>query len=444
MFDNLSERLDGVLRKLRGRGKLNEKNIKDALREVRLALLEADVNYKVVKDFIKNIEQRAIGEEVLKSLTPGQQVIKIVRDELTMLMGEKHEKLRLSSMPPTKIMMVGLQGSGKTTTCGKLARQFKQDGKKPLLVAADIYRPAAIQQLKTVGSKVGVEVYTEENVKPPVIAQNAVDYAQREGFQVVIVDTAGRLHIDQALMEELREMKQLIEPNEVLFIADAMTGQDAVNVADSFNKQIELSGIILTKMDGDARGGAALSIKSVTGKPIKFIGVGEKLDLLEPFHPDRMAQRILGMGDILSIIDKAEAAFDEEQARKLEEKIRKQTFGLDDYLQQMQQLKKMGPLDQIVKMIPGMSGQLKNIKDIQIPEEELKIQEAIILSMTPQERRDHTIINGSRRKRIAAGSGTSVADVNRLLKQFVMVSKMMKMATKQSFFNKFTKGFPLS
>jgi len=428
MFDTLSEKLDAVFTKLRGRGKLSELDVREAMREVRLVLLEADVNFRVVKEFVAAVTERAVGQEVLKSLTPAQQVIKIVRDELGRLMGEGEENaLQLASRPPVVLMLCGLQGAGKTTTCGKLALKLRRDKRNPLLVPADVYRPAAIEQLKTLGRQLDVEVYASEPDQDPVaICQDARLYAERNGFDTLILDTAGRLHIDDALMAELERIKASLAPSEILFVADAMTGQDAVNVAQSFNERLEISGVILTKLDGDARGGAALSIRQVTGKPIKLIGLGEKLDALELFHADRMAQRILGMGDVLSLIEKAQEAVDADKAREMEKRLKKDGFSLEDFRDQLQMIKKMGSMESILKMIPGMGKAMKQMKDLQMPDKELKKVEAIINSMTPAERRDHKLINGSRRLRIANGSGTSVPEVNRLLKRFGDAQKMMK------------------
>lgn len=425
-FDGLSERLQGVFDKLRGKGKISEDDLKAALREVRIALLEADVNYKVVKDFIAQIKDRAVGTDVLESLTPGQQVIKIVHDELQSLMGGEAEKLKISSKPPTVIMMVGLQGSGKTTTSGKLALHLKtKQHKRPLLVACDVYRPAAIDQLKVLGEQTEIPVYTEGDKKSPVeIAQNAVEHARKHGNDIVIVDTAGRLHVDETLMTELREMRVAIEPTEILLVIDSMTGQDAVNVAQAFNDELDITGVVLTKLDGDTRGGAALSVKRITDKPIKFVGMGEKLDALEVFHPERMASRILGMGDVLTLIDKAKEAFDEKQALELQEKIMKSSFTFEDYLQQMEQMEQMGDLDSILSMLPGVSK--KALKGIKVDARELEHNKAIIRSMTREERENPKIINGSRRKRIAAGAGVKVQNVNRLLKQFEQSQTLMK------------------
>jgi signal recognition particle subunit SRP54 len=426
MFESLTEKLNHALKNLTGRGKLTAENIADALKEVRLALLEADVNYKIVKKLIEDIRQRAVGTEVLESLTPGQQVIKIVNEELTRLMGEARQELVLTGKTPFTLMLVGLQGSGKTTTAGKLAQYLGTRGRNPYLVPADVYRPAAIEQLKKLGSQLGVPVYQDDNnLKPEEICLDALSRAGGVGADVLIVDTAGRLHIDDALMAELARIKERIEPTEILLVADAMTGQDAVNMAQHFNELLDISGVILTKMEGDARGGAALSIKAVTGKPIKFIGVGEKLDAIEPFFPDRMASRILGMGDMLSLIEKAQEEFDQKEAAELEKKLKKRDFDLEDFQAQLKQMKKLGSLEQIMGMLPGM-GQLKQLKKIKPNEKELVKIEAIINSMTKEERRNHKIINGSRRKRIAQGSGTRIQDVNRLLKNFVQTKKMME------------------
>ncbi len=427
MFEGLTNRLQEAFKKLRGKGKLTESDIEEALREVRVALLEADVNYKVVKKFTEDLKTRAIGQEVLRSLTPAQQVIKIVNEEMINLMGSTSSKIAMSSDGITTIVLAGLQGSGKTTIAGKLARRFLKEGRNPLLVAADVYRPAAITQLQVLGSSINVPVFEMgTGVNPVKICQSAIEYAKKNGNDPVIIDTAGRLHIDAQLMDEMREIKRQIKPTEILFVADAMTGQDAVNVAKEFNDALDVDGIILTKLDGDARGGAALSIKAITGKPIKLVGVGEKLDALEEFHPDRMASRILGMGDVLTLIEKAEAAIDEEKARDLEKKISEQRgLNLDDFLDQLQQLKKMGSIEQLVGMIPGLSG----IENLQIDESKLKQTEAIIRSMTVQERQNPRIINGSRRLRIANGSGTTVQDVNAVLKQFDQMNRMIKQFT---------------
>ncbi len=427
MFENLTDRLEGVFKKLRGHGKLTEENIQDAMREVRTALLEADVNFQVVKEFIAAVTEKAVGREVLASLSPGQQVIKVVHDELVALLGSETATLRLDGRQPVTIMLAGLQGSGKTTTAAKLARQLKAKGRRPFLVPADVYRPAAIEQLHVLGEQVDVPVFASSTEQNPVdIARRAVAEAEASQYDTVIIDTAGRLHVDEALMTELREISSAVALTEVLFVADAMTGQDAVTVAAKFNRDLEITGVILTKMEGDARGGAALSVKKVTGKPIKFVGVGESLDALEVFHPDRAASRILGMGDVLSLIEKAEAVVDQKKARKLARKIQKNAFTLEDFLDQIQQIKKMGNLEQLMDMIPGIN-KLKQLKDAPRPDEkELIKTEAIIRSMTRKERMNHRIINASRRQRIARGSGTSVAEVNRVLKSYTMMLKMMK------------------
>lgn len=430
IFEGLSNKLQEAMKKLRGKGRVTEKDVKEMMREIKLALLEADVNFKVVKDFISKVSERAVGQDVLESLTPGQQIIKIVHEELIELMGSSNSKLTFSSKPPTVYMMVGLQGSGKTTTSGKLANLLRKQGKKPLLVACDVYRPAAIKQLQVVGGQLGIEVFSMGDKTNPVdISKAAVEHAKSMQYDIVIIDTAGRLHINEELMEELQNIKAAVKPHEILLVVDSMTGQDAVNVAESFNEKLGVDGIILTKLDGDTRGGSALSVKAVTGKPIKFAGMGEKLSDLEPFFPDRMASRILGMGDVLSLIEKAQEAFDEKKALELEKKMRTQQFTLDDFLDQMQQLKKMGPLSQILSMIPGFNANA--LKDLDMDDNEKKMAriEAIIKSMTKQERNDPSIINGSRRKRIAAGSGTTVQEVNRLLKDFEEMKKMMKMMT---------------
>jgi signal recognition particle subunit SRP54 len=431
MFESLTEKLNRTFKKLRGHGRLNEKNIQDALKEVRLALLEADVNYRVVKKFIEDIRQRAIGEDVFESLTPGHQVIKIVNDELSRLMGGTRQELYFAGKSPFPLMLVGLQGSGKTTTAGKLAQHLRKQGRTPYMVPADIYRPAAIEQLKKLGSQLGVPVYSpEKNSKPEDICLDALSKAGGIGADVLIIDTAGRLHIDDELMAELVGIKEKINPTEILLVADAMTGQDAVNVAKHFNQLLDISGVILTKMEGDARGGAALSIKAVTDKPIKFIGVGEKLDAIEPFFPDRMASRILGMGDMLTFIEKAQTEFDQDEALKLESKLKKLQFDLEDFQSQLRQMKKLGSLEQIIGMLPGM-GQFKQLKKLKPDEKELVKIEAIINSMTKEERHNYKIINGSRRKRIALGSGTKIQDVNRLLKNFAQTKKMMEHLTKK-------------
>jgi signal recognition particle subunit SRP54 len=426
MFDSLTERLNSVFKKLRGHGKLTEQNISDALKEVRLALLEADVNFKVVKDFIERIRIRAVGQEVLGSLTPGQQVVKIVHEELVSLMGGSNTGLNLSYKPPIPVMLVGLQGSGKTTTAAKLGKFLKDKGRKPYLVPADVRRPAAIEQLKKLGEQLSIPVYPSDPQESPVtICRKAIQWADGESGDVVLIDTAGRLHIDEDLMKELEQIKREVTPREILLVADAMTGQDAVQVAKKFNETLDLQGVILTKLDGDARGGAALSIKAVTGKPIKFMGVGEKLDALELFHPDRMASRILGMGDVLSLIEKAQETIDEKKAQELQKKLLKDSFTLEDFGEQLKQIKKMGSIDQILSMIPGM-GKLKLPKDFQASEKELGRVEAIINSMTREERRHPDILNGSRRLRIAKGSGTTVQDVNQLLKQYLQTKKMLR------------------
>ena len=425
MFETLTEKLSDTFKRLKGHGKLSEKNIQDALKEVRMSFLEADVNFKVVKQFIASVKERAIGQEVMKSLTPGQQFIKIVNEELTLIMGEKHQELNLSGKPPVAVMVVGLQGSGKTTTLAKLAKLLKSKGRNPYLVPADVYRPAAIDQLKTLGGQIGIPVWDSEPGQDPIkICKKAAKFAEAEGFDTLLIDTAGRLHIDEEMMKEVSRIKKAVDPKEILFVADAMTGQDAVNVADSFNKQLDLTGLILTKMDGDARGGAALSVKAVTGKPIKFVGVGEKLGDLEPFHPERMASRIMAMGDVMTLIEKAQASFDEDQARDLERKLRKNQFTLEDFKSQLQAMQKMGPLEDIMGMIPGM-GNMKALKGLKPDEKQLGKIMAIINSMTPHERRQHNILNGSRRSRIAKGSGTSIQDVNNLLKQYNQARKMI-------------------
>jgi len=428
MFDNLTEKFDTVFKKLRGRGRLSEENIKDALREVRLVLLEADVNFRVVKDFIAAVRDRALGQDVLKSLTPAQQVIKIVREELARLMGEgEANALDLAARPPVPVMLCGLQGAGKTTTCGKLALSLRRQKRNPLLVPADIYRPAAIEQLKTVGRQINVEVFDSQPGQDPVkICEAACAYAELNGFDTLILDTAGRLHIDSELMQELVRIRDSLEPREILFVADAMTGQDAVNVAESFNQVLDISGVILTKLDGDARGGAALSIRAVTGKPIKLVGMGEKLDALEVFHPDRMAQRILGMGDVLSLIEKAQSVVEADDAARMEAQLRKDGFTLETFRDQLQMIKKMGSMEGLLKMIPGAGKAMKQMKGMQPPDQEMKKIEAIINSMTRRERHDHRILNGSRRQRIARGSGTTVQDVNQLIKRFSEAQKMMK------------------
>ena len=425
-FEGLSSRLQEITRKLKGKARITESDLKEVLREVKFALLDADVNYKIVKDFVKVIEEKALGQDVLKSLTPGQQVIKIVKDELVELLGGESSKINFTSNPPTIIMLVGLQGSGKTTTAGKLANLIRKQGKNPLLVACDVYRPAAIKQLQVVGKQLNVPVYANEQSKDVVmIAKQAINVAMSKLNDVIILDTAGRLHIDEELMQELKNLKSSVRPHEILLVVDSMTGQDAVNVAESFNSNLGIDGVVLTKLDGDTRGGAALSVKKVTGKPIKFAATGEKLSDIEEFHPDRMASRILGMGDVLSIIEKAEETFDEEEALKMEKKLRKQKFDLEDYLAQLRQVKKMGSFSSILKMLPGMG----NLKNIQIDDKEFDKVEAMICSMTLEERRNPKILNGSRRLRIAKGSGTTVQDINKFINSFEMTQKMMKKLT---------------
>ena len=419
IFEGLSDKLQGALGKLKSKGKLTEKDVKDAMREVKLALLEADVNFKVVKDFVKKVQERCVGQEVMSSLTPGQHVIKIVNEELTSLMGDVSSKIMISPKPPTIIMMVGLQGAGKTTTSGKLGGYFKKQGKRPLLIACDIYRPAAIKQLQVVGEKLDIPVFNMGDKESPVnIAKAGLSHAMKNNHDLVIIDTAGRLHIDETLMDELKSIKSEVKPHEILLVVDSMTGQDAVNVAESFNEALGVDGVVLTKLDGDTRGGAALSIRAVTQKPIKFIGMGEKLDDLEPFHPDRMASRILGMGDILSLIEKAQESIDLDKAKELEQKIKKQDLDFEDFLEQMEQIQNMGPLDKILGMIPGMGNIKDQLGDVDLNGKEMKRTKAIVQSMTIEERRDPSILNASRKKRIARGSGTSVQDVNRLIKQF--------------------------
>ncbi|MGY0691529.1 signal recognition particle protein [Virgibacillus sp. FSP13] len=429
-FEGLADRLQSTIKKITGKGKVSEQDVKEMTREVRLALLEADVNFKVVKDLIKRIKERAVGQEVMESLTPGQQVIKVVKEELTDLMGGEQSKVAVADKSPTVIMMVGLQGAGKTTTTGKLANLLrKKHNRSPLLVACDIYRPAAIKQLETLGTQLNMPVFSMGTEANPVdIATKAIEQAKEEHHDYVIIDTAGRLHVDNELMDELQQIKSTVKPDEIFLVVDAMTGQDAVNVAESFNEQLDISGVVLTKLDGDTRGGAALSIKAVTDKPIKFAGMGEKLDELEAFHPERMASRILGMGDVLTLIEKAQTTVDEKQAKELEEKMRTASFTFDDFLEQMGQVKKMGPLEDLLSMIPG-SGKMKGLKNAQIDESQLTQVEAIIQSMTKKERQEPDIMNASRKKRIAKGSGTSVSQVNRLLKQFGEMKKMMKQMT---------------
>lgn len=432
-FEGLADRLQSTISKIRGKGKVTESDVKAMMREVRLALLEADVNFKVVKDFIKKVSERAVGQEVMKSLTPGQQVIKVVKEELTELMGGEQSKIAVSSRPPTVIMMVGLQGAGKTTTTGKLANLLrKKYNRNPLMVAADIYRPAAIKQLETLGKQLNMSVFSlGDQVIPVEIAKQAIEHAKNEHHDYVLIDTAGRLHIDEELMDELKQVKEITKPDEIFLVVDAMTGQDAVNVAQSFHDQLGITGVILTKLDGDTRGGAALSIRSVTGTPIKFAGMGEKLDALEPFHPERMASRILGMGDVLTLIEKAQASVDAERAKELEEKMRTASFTLDDFLEQLGQVRNMGPLDELISMLPG-ANKIKGLKNIQVDEKQISHVEAIIRSMTKEEKLHPEIINASRKKRIAKGSGTSVQEVNRLLKQFDEMKKLMKQMTNMS------------
>ncbi|NIQ37727.1 MAG: signal recognition particle protein [Proteobacteria bacterium] len=442
MFDQLTDKLSLVFKKLRGHGKLTEQNIQEALKEVRMALLEADVHFRVVRDFVESVRERAIGEEVMGSLTPAQQVIKIVHQELIDLMGAEDRQIRFSGNPPVPLMLVGLHGCGKTTTTAKLARLLKGNGRFPFMVPADIYRPAAIDQLRKLASQVEVDFYEPHRGESPVeICRKARESALRGGYDTLLIDTAGRLHIDEVLMNELRQIKGAISPREILLVADAMTGQDAVNIAKSFNDQLGIDGVILTKMDGDARGGAALSIRAVTGSAIKYVGVGEKIEALELFHPDRMASRILGMGDVLSLIEKAQVAFDEKKAKDLEKKIRKAEFTLEDFKDQLVQLRKIGSVESLLKMVPGL-GKLKGIGPLHLAEKELVKVEAIINSMTPQERRNHSIISGKRRLRIARGSGTTVQDVNRLLKQYMTTRKMLSKMKKGGMRGLQMGGFP--
>jgi signal recognition particle subunit SRP54 len=424
MFESLTEKLESIFKKLKGKGILKEEDVDIALKEIRLALLEADVNFKVVKDFIQKIREKAIGKEILESLTPGQQVIKIVNDKLCELLGQTNSKIQLSPNPPTIIMMIGLHGSGKTTTAAKLARLFKKEGRRPLLVAADLQRPAAIDQLVMLGKQIDIPVYNSRDTKNSVtVCTDAVKRAKLDARDIVLVDTAGRLHIDESLMTELKNIRSAMTPKETILVVDAMTGQDAVNIAKNFEEQIGIDGIILTKMDGDARGGAALSIRSITGKPIKFIGIGEKIEMLEPFYPDRIASRILGMGDMISLIEQAQKSFDQEEAEKLQKAILDETFTFDDLKDQLKKLRNMGPLENIINMIPGV----QKMKNLDVNEKDFIKVEAIINSMTKKERRDHSILNGSRRRRIAQGSGTTVADVNRVVKQYIELRKMLKM-----------------
>jgi signal recognition particle subunit SRP54 len=441
MFENLSEKLEGIFKKLKGRGVLNEESVNAALKEIRMALLEADVNFKVVKDFIDDIRLRAIGKEVLDSITPGQQVVKIVHDRLIELMGGVSTNIKFGANIPAPIMLVGLQGCGKTTTAVKLARLLSRE-KKIYLVSADVYRPAAAEQLAVLGRQINAGVFVAGNLKDPIeICVKAVEQAKREGYEVLLIDTAGRLHIDDLLMDELERIKKKVNPSEILYVADAMTGQDAVNVGAKFNELIGIDGVIMTKMDGDARGGAALSLQAVVGKPIKFVGIGEKVDALEVFHPERMASRILGMGDILSFVEKAQAAIDEKSAQQLENKIRKNEFSLEDFRNQLTQIKKMGSIKDVLGMIPGLS-KVKALKDIQPDDKELIKTTAIIDSMTPKERLNYLIIDGRRRKRIASGSGTSIQDVNRLLKNYAEIKKMMKKFSHKGGVKSFMRNFP--
>lgn len=426
-FDSLSEKLNHVFSKMREKGKLTDLEIKQAMREIRIALLEADVNFQVVRDFINRVSEKASGEDILKGLNSTQQVIKIVNDELIALMGSTHSKLAVADRPPTIIMMCGLQGAGKTTMCGKLAGMLKKQNKKVMLAACDVYRPAAIKQLQVVGGKVNVPVFEEGQINPVKIAKDALNEAKRQGADVLIIDTAGRLHIDEQLMEELQKIKAEVKPDEILLVVDSMTGQDAVNVAETFNQKLDITGVIITKLDGDTRGGAALSIKAVTGKPIKFVGSGEKMEDIEPFYPDRMASRILGMGDVLTLIEKAQEAFSEEEALKLQKKMKTNSFTLQDYLNQLESVKKMGGIGKLMSMVPGLGGK---VNEDDIDESKIIKTKAIILSMTPEERNNPDIIKASRRKRIAAGSGTSIQDVNQLLKQFDMSKEMMRRVSK--------------
>ena len=444
IFEGLSDKLQNAFGKLRSKGKLTEADVKTAMREVKMALLEADVNFKVVKDFVKVVQERCVGEEVLKSLTPGQMVVKIVNEELTALMGDVQSKLTYSPQPPTVIMMVGLQGAGKTTTSGKLGGYLKKDGKSPLLVACDVYRPAAIKQLQVVGEKLDLPVFAMgDQVSPVEIAKKALEHAKSHSNDVVIIDTAGRLHVDEVLMQELKDIKTQVNPQEILLVVDSMTGQDAVNVSESFNEILGIDGVVLTKLDGDTRGGAALSIRAVTQKPIKFIGMGEKLDNLEPFYPDRMASRILGMGDVLSLIEKAESALDMEKAKELGQKLKKNEMDFEDFLMQLEQVQNLGPLDKLFELVPGMGNIKGQIGDLDSKGKEINRTKAIIQSMTLEERRNPQILNASRKKRIARGSGTSVQDVNRLIKQFNEMKKMTKMFQSSGMMGKMKKGgFP--
>jgi signal recognition particle subunit SRP54 len=443
-FEGLADRLQNTINKIRGKGKVTEADVKEMMREVRLALLEADVNFKVVKDFVKKVSERAVGIEVLKSLTPGQQIVKVVQEELTELMGGENSKIAAAHRPPTVIMMVGLQGAGKTTTTGKLANLLrKKYNRSPLLVAGDIYRPAAIKQLETLGKQLNMPVFSlGDQVSPVEIAKQAIAKAKEDHNDYVLIDTAGRLHVDEHLMDELKNIKELTKPDEIFLVVDAMTGQDAVNVAQSFNEQLGLTGVVLTKLDGDTRGGAALSIRAVTNTPIKFVGLGEKMDAIEPFHPERMASRILGMGDVLTLIEKAQASVDEEKAKELEQKMRTMSFTLDDFLDQLGQVRKLGPLDEILKMMPG-ANKIKGLNNVQVDEKQIAHVEAIIRSMTKAEKLQPEIINGSRKKRISKGSGRSVTEINRLLKQFEDMKKMMKQMTNMQQKGKKKGGFKL-
>jgi signal recognition particle subunit SRP54 len=430
LFEGLSGKLQDTIKKFRGMARVTDKDVKEMMREIKLALLEADVNFRVVKDFINRVSERAVGQDVLESLTPGQQVVKVVHEELIELMGRTPAKVNFAAKPPTVFLMVGLNGAGKTTTSGKLANLLRKQGRNPLLVACDVYRPAAIKQLQVLGNQLGIPVFTLENSSDPVrIAREALEHARAKQYDLVIIDTAGRLHINEELMDELENIKNAVHPHEILLVVDAMTGQDAVKVAEGFNEKLALDGIILTKLDGDTRGGAALSVKAVTGKPVKFAATGEKLSDIEPFYPDRMASRILGMGDVLSLIEKAQEAFDEKKAIEMEKKLRTQQFTLEDFLDQMQQIKKMGPLNQVLGMLPGMNA--KNMQNLEVDEKKMVHVEAIIKSMTRAERNEPHIINGSRRKRIAGGSGTTIQEVNRLLKEFEEMKKLMKMMSEQ-------------
>ncbi|MBC2576723.1 signal recognition particle protein [Peptostreptococcus canis] len=444
IFEGLSDKLQNAFSKLKSKGKLTETDVKAVMREVKMALLEADVNYKVVKDFVKVVQERCVGEDVMKSLTPAQMVIKIVNEELTALMGDVQSKLTFAPQPPTVIMMVGLQGAGKTTTSGKLAGYLKKQGKSPLLVACDVYRPAAITQLQVVGEKLDIPVFSMGDKLSPVdIAKASIEYAKNNSNDIVIIDTAGRLHVDEVLMQELKDIKATSGPQEILLVVDSMTGQDAVNVSESFNEALGIDGVVLTKLDGDTRGGAALSIRSVTKKPIKFIGMGEKLDNLEPFHPDRMASRILGMGDMLSLIEKAQDAMDMEKAKELEQKLRKSEMDFEDFLTQLEQVQNLGPLDKLLDLVPGMGNMKAQMGNFDANGKEIKRTKAIVQSMTIEERRNPQILNASRKKRIARGSGTSVQDVNRLIKQFNEMKKMMKMFQSGGMMGKMKKGgFP--